>query len=56
MSYNTVRDVEAIINDVMKGLISRSVANGLIRNVLTGVEPLIIQCGQCGKEHVCTND
>lgn len=53
MSYNTVNDVEAIINDVMKGKISRSIANRLIKEVLTGVKPLIIQCGQCGKEHVC---
>jgi hypothetical protein len=56
MSYTTVRDVEAVVNMVMEGKISRSVANQMIRETLSGVKPLIIECGQCGKEHVCRDE
>lgn len=56
---DTIMEIESIVKAVEQKLISRSFANGLIKNVLAGQpihpseEELVDRCNQCGKEHIC---
>lgn len=56
---DTIMEIESIVKAVENKVISRSFANGLIRNVLAGQpihpseEELIDRCNQCGKQHIC---
>ena len=56
---DTIMEIESIVKAVEQKIISRSQANGLIKNVLAGqpIHPsekeLINYCNQCGKEHIC---
>lgn len=55
---DTIMEIESIVKAVESKLISRSFANGLIKNVLSNLavqqtKGNVINCGHCGKEHIC---
>ena len=55
---DTIMEIESIVKAVERKIISRSTANGLIKNVLSNLavqqaEGIVVNCGQCGKEHTC---
>ena len=55
---DVVMEIESIVKAVENKVISRSVANGLIKKLLANVpkhpmEGVIVNCGQCGEEHTC---
>ena len=55
---DTIIEIESIVKAVERKIISRSTANGLIKNVLSNLavqqtEGTVVNCGQCGKEHEC---
>ena len=55
---DTIMEIESIVKAVERKTISRSTANGLIKNVLSNLavqqaEGTVVNCGHCGKEHLC---
>ena len=55
---DVVMEIESIVKAVERKVISRSVANGLIKNVLSNLavqqaKGTVVNCGHCGKEHLC---
>ena len=51
-------EIESIVKAVERKIISRSTANGLIKNVLSNLavqqaKETVVNCGHCGKEHLC---
>ena len=55
---DTIMEIESIVKAVERKIISRSTANGLIKNVLSNLavqqaKETVVNCGHCGKEHLC---
>ena len=55
---DVVMEMESIIKAVENKVISRSTGNGLIKNLLSNLtvqktKGTVVNCGHCGKEHIC---